>query len=283
MLKLALAVTLSLVSTVIVAQTSATTTVTPLPAIEADLDRFLIAYQNDGLRLFALMVRPKKATGPLPVVIANHGFHPNPPRYGFVDDDRNERPGKYYGAVPIAFARHGYAVVMADYRGHNTSQGLEFTRMPAAPDLYASDVHALFKTLKAIEGLRRDCWYAWGHSMGAHVSLRLMLAEPEIQAVSLWSLATPLADWTGALRAAKQRPAIIVRHATADPVAPVAASRKLAESLLAEGYRTETAFEDSPLHFFEQALFDRSIDDDVRYFNQHGTAACAAHAVPRQR
>ncbi|MEY3465210.1 MAG: hypothetical protein RL603_808, partial [Pseudomonadota bacterium] len=46
MLKLALAVTLSLVSTVIVAQTSATTTVTPLPAIEADLDRFLIAYQN---------------------------------------------------------------------------------------------------------------------------------------------------------------------------------------------------------------------------------------------
>jgi hypothetical protein len=37
------------------------------------------------------------------------------------------------------------------------------------------------------------------------------------------------------------------------------------------------------LHFFEQALFDRSIDDDVRYFNQHGTAACAAHAVPRPR
>ncbi len=32
---------------------------------------------------------------------------------------------------------------MADYRGHNTSQGYGFTQLPNAPDLYATDVLVL--------------------------------------------------------------------------------------------------------------------------------------------
>lgn len=32
---------------------------------------------------------------------------------------------------------------MADYRGHNTSQGCGFTQLPNAPDLYATDVLVL--------------------------------------------------------------------------------------------------------------------------------------------
>jgi len=107
-----------------VAQTATPTVeITALAPLYADLDRLLITYRNDGLKLSALIVKPKRAARPLPVLIANHGFHPDPPRYGFVDSQQNERPGKYYGAIPRAFARRGFAVIMADYRGHNTSEG----------------------------------------------------------------------------------------------------------------------------------------------------------------
>lgn len=272
MLKRALAVTLSLVSAVTLAQTSATTTVTPLPAIEADLDRFLIAYENDGLRLFALMVKPKETTGPLPVVIANHGFHPNPPRYGFVDDDRNERPGKYYGAVPTAFARLGYAVVMADYRGHNTSEGYEFTRMANAPDLYANDVRALLRLLPSFKGLRTDCMFMWGHSMGAHVSLRVMLAHPGIRAVSLWSLASPVKDWSAALDAARPSPPVALRHSIGDPVTPVENSRNLVDLLVSRGIEVESSFEKSTTHLFEGLDFEKAIQADASFFSKKSSS-----------
>lgn len=252
--------------TVLAEMKAPTLEVTALAPLEADLERTLITYRNDGLRLSALMVKPKNATRPLPVLIANHGFHPDPPHYGFVDQQRNERPGKYYGAIPAAFARRGYAVIMADYRGHNTSEGTEFTRLPNAPDLYATDVLALLKILQKIDGLLTDCVVVWGHSMGAHVSLRTALVDQNIRAISLWSLASPIKDWTPILDLGRSLAPIAIRHSIDDPVAPVANSHNLETSLRSRGATVETSFENSTLHYFEGALFERTIEADTRFF-----------------
>ena len=244
-----------------------TVQITALAPLQSDLDRSLITYWNDGLRLNALLVMPKNANRPLPILIANHGFHPDPPRYGFVDSQRNERPGKYYGAIPTAFARRGYAVIMADYRGHNTSEGYEFTKSPNAPDLYASDVLALLPALKNIEGLRADCVFVWGHSMGAHVSLRTIQNYDGVRAMSLWSLASPIKDWSTTLDPVRRLPPVAIRHSVGDPVAPVANSRNLESLLLSRGVDLESRFEESTLHYFEGVLFERAIEADTQFFS----------------
>ena len=243
--------------------------ITPLAPIEPDLDRSLITYRNDGLRLNALLVRPKNANRSLPILLANHGFHPDPPRYGFVDPERNERPGKYYGAIPTSFARRGYAVIMADYRGHNTSEGYDFTRLPNAPDLYATDVLALLRALKNVEGLRSDCVFVWGHSMGAHVSLRTIQTYDGVRAVSLWSLASPIKDWSMTLDPAHPLPPVAIRHSVGDPVAPVANSRNLESLLRSRGVNVDSRFENSTLHYFEGELFERTIESDTQFFSAH--------------
>ena len=60
-----------------------------------------------------------------PVLIANHGTHPDPPRYGYTGDGVDSRPGDYYRPIPELFTAQGFLVVMPDYRGHNDSEGLE--------------------------------------------------------------------------------------------------------------------------------------------------------------
>lgn len=259
-----------------IAQTATPTAeITALTPLHTDLDRLLITYRNDGLRLSALLVKPKRAAGPLPVLIANHGFHPDPPSYGFVDSQRNERPGKYYGAIPTAFARRGFAVIMADYRGHNTSEGYEFTRLPNAPDLYATDVLALLSVLPIIDGLRTDCIFVWGHSMGAHVSLRTIVSHEGVRAASLWSLASSVKDWSAILDRTRQLPPIAIRHSINDSVSPVINSHNLEARLRSYGVNPETTFEDSALHFFEGALFERVVEADARFFAEHArTTQC---------
>jgi pimeloyl-ACP methyl ester carboxylesterase len=229
----------------------------------------LITYRNDGLRLNALLVKPKNGESITADSACQSRLSPDPPRYGVVDPERNERPGKYYGAIPTSFARRGYAVIMADYRGHNTSEGYDFTRLPNAPDLYATDVLALLRALKNVEGLRSDCVFVWGHSMGAHVSLRTIQTYDGVRAVSLWSLASPIKDWSMTLDPA---------HPTAgrDPsfcrpiaVAPVANSRNLESLLRSRGVNVDSRFENSTLHYFEGELFERTIESDTQFFSAH--------------
>ena len=279
MLRLIVGLFIALRFEISIAQTATPTTeITALAPLYADLDRLLITYRNDGLRLSALIVKPKHAARPLPILIANHGFHPDPPRYGFINSQLNERPGKYYGAIPTAFARRGFAVIMADYRGHNTSEGYEFTRLPNAPDLYATDVLALLSALSIIDGLRTDCIFVWGHSMGAHVSLRTIVSHEGIRAVSLWSLASSVKDWSAILDRARQLPPIVIRHSINDSVSPVINSYNLAAYLRSRRINPETTFEDSALHFFEGELFERAVEADSRFFAEYArTTQCEKH------
>lgn len=157
---------------------------------EADFNAFLVGYRVSGLQLHALLALPKHSAPPrgFPVVVANHGFHPNPERYGISANGKDSRPGDYYRSIPGMFAKAGFAVLMPDYRGHNISEGLEYTRNSfIASGHYTEDVLALLANLGSLKSLDVDSLFMWGHSMGGEVTLRALLATPRVKAASLWS------------------------------------------------------------------------------------------------
>lgn len=155
----------------------------------AGFTAYLVSYRSDGLNVRALVAVPELAAPPsgFPVLVANHGFHPDPPRYGITADGVQSRPGDYYRAIPALFTAQGFLVVMADYRGHNTSEGLEYTGGFLATLYYTRDVLALLGGLHSVEQADTENVFLWGHSLGAEVTLRALLAGDRVKGASLWS------------------------------------------------------------------------------------------------
>lgn len=149
----------------------------------------LVAYPSAGLKVHALVATPKTPPpiGGFPVLIANHGFHPQPERYGITPQGVDSRPGDYYRPIPAAYTAAGFIVVMPDYRGHNNSQGREFTRGFLASAYYTEDVLALLPGLKDLPNANLQQLFMWGHSMGGEVTLRALLATDAVRGASLWS------------------------------------------------------------------------------------------------
>ena len=149
----------------------------------------LVGYRVGGRQLHALVATPvgPVPAGGYPVLLALHGYHPNPSRYGYGQDGLDRRPGDYYRSVPAAYARAGFLVVMPDYRGHSSSEGIEFTSHPLAAAYYAEDVAGLMHGLAALPQADSERVFVWGHSMGGEVALRAVLAWPQVRATSLWS------------------------------------------------------------------------------------------------
>jgi dipeptidyl aminopeptidase/acylaminoacyl peptidase len=149
----------------------------------------LVTYQAGPLTMHALVATPRTPPPPggFPVVVANHGTHPDPPRYGIGANGVNARPGDYYRQVPELYARRGFMVVMPDYRGHNTSEGVESARGFLASAYYSEDVIALLGGLGDLPQANAEAVVMWGHSLGAEVTLRALLAAPWVRAAALWS------------------------------------------------------------------------------------------------
>jgi uncharacterized protein len=149
----------------------------------------LVRYQSAGLNVHALVATPKAPPPPggFPVLVANHGFHPQPERYGITAAGVDSRPGDYYRPVPAAYAAAGFLVVMPDYRGHNISEGREFTRGMLASAYYTEDVLALLPGIAGLPLANARQLFMWGHSMGGEVTLRALLATDAVRGASLWS------------------------------------------------------------------------------------------------
>jgi dipeptidyl aminopeptidase/acylaminoacyl peptidase len=149
----------------------------------------LVSYRSGDLTLYAFVATPAGSVprGGFPVLVANHGTHPNPPRYGFTADGVDARPGDYYRPVPELFAGHGFLVVMPDYRGHNSSEGGEFAHGFLASAYYTEDVLALLPALGDLERADVDNIFMWGHSLGGEITLRALLATTRVKGASLWS------------------------------------------------------------------------------------------------
>ena len=155
----------------------------------AGFDATLVRYESAGLTLHAMVARPQaqQPDGGWPVLIANHGHHPEPKKYGITAEGKDHRPGDYYRRIPELFVARGYLVVMPDYRGHNNSEGFEYTHGLLESPYYTEDVLNLLAGLDDIEGANLDRIFMWGHSMGGEVTLRALLATDKIKAASMWS------------------------------------------------------------------------------------------------
>ena len=152
-------------------------------------DAQLVSYRSSGLAVYAMVAVPKNtpAGAELPLLIANHGFHPDPPAYGITAEGEDHRPGDYYRPVPELYASEGFVVVMPDYRGHNISEGGDYARGFLASAYYTQDVLALLAAVETLELADPENVFAWGHSLGGEVTLRALLASGEIKAASLWA------------------------------------------------------------------------------------------------
>ena len=151
----------------------------------------LMSYSSDSLKIFTLMNKPTTAepTNGFPVVIFGHGFHPTPEKYGVsTSTGKDWRPGDYYRGIPEAYAEKGYLVLTPDYRGHNVSEGFEFTKTSyLASSYYARDVLNLVSALDGLENADLNKIYYMGHSMGGDVGLKVLLASKKFKAASLWA------------------------------------------------------------------------------------------------
>jgi len=150
---------------------------------------YLYAYDSAGLRVHALVAVPDSLPpgSGYPVVIANHGHHPDPPNYGVTADGKDWRPGDYYRRIPELFVSRGFMVVMPDFRGHNSSEGREFTEGMLESSYYTEDVLNLLGGLRRLDNADQDSLFMWGHSMGGEVTLRCLLATDRIKGASMWS------------------------------------------------------------------------------------------------
>jgi dipeptidyl aminopeptidase/acylaminoacyl peptidase len=149
----------------------------------------LYSYNSAGLKVHALVATPvgKIPEAGFPVLVANHGHHPEPPKYGISADGNNWRPGDYYRKIPELYTALGYVVVMADFRGHNDSEGFEYTEGMLESAYYTEDVLNLLDAVDDLTQIDAENIFMWGHSMGGEVTLRTLLATGKIKAASLWS------------------------------------------------------------------------------------------------
>lgn len=139
--------------------------------------RYVVAYQSEGLKIFALMTIPngaKPKTG-FPVIVFNHGYIP-PTQY---------KTTERYVAYVDAFAKNGYIVFRPDYRGHGESEGIAAGGY-GSPD-YTIDVLNAVASIKKHKDADPNRIGMWGHSMGGSITLRAMVTTKEIKAGVIWA------------------------------------------------------------------------------------------------
>ncbi|MDX1517799.1 MAG: alpha/beta fold hydrolase [Woeseiaceae bacterium] len=228
---------------------------------------YLVAYDVGDLSLHAMVAAPDMPTPEdgYPVVVANHGYVPDPRKYGITSDGRDARPGDYYRAVPELFTSRGFLTVLPDYRGHNSSEGIEYVDpdVYTAIGYYAEDVAALLAALGDIDQADTDRVYVWSHSMGGPVSLRALLATGGVRAASFWS--TMDVDNLRPHLAGLKAP-VILHHAVGDPAAAYGNSTRFADALRNLGREPALHSYDSNDHFFQGDIQQLAADRDALFF-----------------
>ncbi len=118
-----------------------------LPNNNQSIERRLLQFENNNLKQSALLVigSPNELKSDTIIVMA-HGFHPNPSQYGRIESGGSLSPGNYYRAWVNAYAKAGFNVLVPDYRGHNDSEGSNYTHPAEKVEFpaifYASDLIA---------------------------------------------------------------------------------------------------------------------------------------------
>ena len=248
----------------------------PLQGLSAQVGTFSI----DGLIQHALLLQPEKGMpeSGWPVVVFNHGFHPEPSKNGRrTIDGVNDRPGDYYRQIPQAFARQGFLVVAADYRGHNNSLGAEFTLQASSPNWYARDVLGIINILERNKSANMDHLFMLGHSMGAEVTLHAAAAlKGRLKGASIWSASVPTAansvTQQAEIGAYSQLDNIYspmnIHHAKNDPTTAFKGSTMIASQLKQLGKPRKLYPYMSTNHLFTGENLQLAISRDIAFFRR---------------
>ncbi len=139
-------------------------------------DRYIVSYQSEGHKIFALLTVPWGETPEdgWPIIIFNHGYIP-PEVY---------KTTERYVAYVDGFARNGYIVFRSDYRGHGESEGRP--EGGYGSPAYTIDVLNGLAAVQTHPEADPDRVGMWGHSMGGHITLRAMVVSEEIDAGVIW-------------------------------------------------------------------------------------------------
>jgi len=139
--------------------------------------RYIASYISEGNKVYALLTIPdgEKPDGGWPVIIFNHGYIP-PAQY---------RTTERYVAYVDGFARNGYIVFKPDFRGHGDSEGAPSGGYGS--NGYTIDVLNAVSSLKKLENVNSGKIGMWGHSMGGHVTLRVMVVSKDIKVGVIWA------------------------------------------------------------------------------------------------
>lgn len=214
-------------------------------------DAYLVGYEHSGLALHAMIAVPtsEQPEAGFPIVIANHGYVPDPRRYGITAQGVDARPGDYYRSVPALFSSRGFLTVIPDYRGHNSSEGFVYIdpQDDDSVDYYAEDVVALMSALGHLDAADTNNVFMWSHSMGGSVSIRALLATDTVRASSFWSTMNvdEFSDRIGELDGQAN-----VHHAAGDQSTPIENSESLARVLESAGLLASFSRYPEDDHFF---------------------------------
>lgn len=230
----------------------------------------LVGYRSAGLSVRAMVATPRQPAPPsgYPVLVACRGFHPQPSRYGIGADGVDARPGDYYRRIPALYAARGFVVLVPDYRGHSDSEGAAYTGRRDSSAFYAHDVLAALPGLRRLPGVDLGRVYLWGHSLGAEVALRVLLASELFAAATLWSSvdSSGLAPQLDPLQHLGQLGvAVLVHHARGDATTPHSNSERLAAALARHGRLQQFHSYAGEQHLFEGEALELAVDRDTSF------------------
>jgi len=144
----------------------------------ANYSRYIVSYQSDGYKIYALMTIPNgtRPESGWPVIVFNHGYI----------DPSVYRTTERYVAYVDTIARNGYIVFKSDYRGHGNSDGSEVIGGGYGTPGYTVDILNAVASLKMYQDADPDRIGMWGHSMGGEITLRAMVVSQDIKAGVIW-------------------------------------------------------------------------------------------------
>jgi uncharacterized protein len=141
----------------------------------ANFTRYLVAYPSDGLRLTAMLNRPR-GDGPFPVVILNHGYYPL--------DVYQTGNGTKLAADYLA--DRGYMTFSPDFRSHAGSDD--------APNLFRAghviDTLNLIPLAQRFPAAQAGKVGMWGHSNGGAITAKAIVVSDQIGAALIYAPAS---------------------------------------------------------------------------------------------